>query len=95
MYFHYFVIISHWKRWDPSFEQTLIPFTQRCIVALVEIGHVALEKKMKMWKFYDVNENDNNNDGQWTKFDQKSSLRLMWAKTVYNNDDGQQTDFHQ
>ena len=33
----------------PSFEQTLIPFTQGCFVlSLVEIGPLVLEKKMKM-----------------------------------------------
>ena len=36
--------------------------------SLVEIGPVALEKKM--WKVYD----DNDDDGQRTNFDQKSSL---------------------
>ena len=35
------------KGWDPSFEQTRIPFTQRCIVSsLIEIGQVVLEKKI-------------------------------------------------
>ena len=34
-----YVIIFPWKRWDPSFEQTWIPFTQGCFVpSLVEIG---------------------------------------------------------
>ena len=69
MYFRYFVIISPWKRCDPSFEQTWIPFTQGGIVLrLVEIGPVVLEKKMKMWKVYakfKANDNDDN-DGQRT-----------------------------
>ena len=26
MYFRYFIIISPWKRWGPSFEQTWFPF---------------------------------------------------------------------
>ena len=39
--------------------------------SLVEIGPVVLEKKMKMGKVYD---NDDNDDGQRTNFDQKSSL---------------------
>ena len=30
MYFHYFVIISPWKRAGPSFEQIWIPFIQGC-----------------------------------------------------------------
>ena len=48
----------------------LFPFTQGCFVqSLVEIGLVVLEKKMKMWKVY-----DNNDDGQRTNSDQKSSL---------------------
>ena len=47
MYFHYFVIISPWKRVGPSFEQSWIPFTQGCFVpSLVEIGSVILEKKL-------------------------------------------------
>ena len=55
------------------FEQTWIPFTQGCIVpSLVEIGSVVLEKKMKMWKVYD-NDNDKD-DRQWTNFDKNSSL---------------------
>ena len=47
MYFCYFLIISPWKRVGPSFEQTWILFTQGCFVPnLVEIGLVALEKKI-------------------------------------------------
>ena len=47
MYFHYFVIISPWKRAGPSFEQTWIPFTQGYFVpSLFEIGSVVLEKKI-------------------------------------------------
>ena len=51
--------------------------------SLVEIGPVVLEKKMKMWKVYNDNDNNDNdnddnddddNDGQRTNFDQKSSL---------------------
>ena len=39
MYFRYFIMISPWKGWDPSFEQTWIPFTQGCFVpSLVEFG---------------------------------------------------------
>ena len=39
---------------------------------MIQIGQVVLEKKMKMWKVYD-NDNDNinddeKNDGQRTKF---------------------------
>ena len=45
--------------------------------SLVEIGPVFLEKKMKMRKFYDNRDDDeeDENDGQQTHFDQKS-LRL-------------------
>ena len=72
MHFRYFVIIPLGKWRGPSFEQTWIPFTQGCFVpSLVEIGPVVLDKKMKMWKVYD---NDNNNDRQQTNFDQKYSL---------------------
>ena len=63
-----------------NFSQTWIPFTQECIVqSLVENGLVVQEKKMKMkmWKVYD-NANDNNdNDGQRTNFDQKSLLEPL------------------
>ena len=73
MYFHYFVIISPWKRAGPFIWTNLNPFTQGCFLpSLVVIG----KKKMNMWKVYD------NDDGQQTNFDQKSplSLRLRWAK---------------
>ena len=67
MYFHYFVIIPLGKGRGPSFEQTWIPFTQECFVpSLDEIGPVVLEKKMKMWKVYDDNNDDN--DGQQLTF---------------------------
>ena len=53
MYFHYFVIISSWKGWGPSFVQTWIPSTQGYIVtSLVEIGLVVLEKRI--FKFVNV-----------------------------------------
>ena len=76
MYFHYFVIIYPWKRAGPFI---WINFTQGCFVpSLVEIGPVVLEKKMKMWKVYDnANEDDDNNNGQRTNFDQKSSLEPL------------------
>ena len=69
------------KVWDPSFEKTWIPFAQGCFVpSLFEIGPVVLEK-MKMWKDY---YNKDNDDGQRTNFDQKSSLEPLaygrWAK---------------
>ena len=36
---------------DRLFEQTWMPYTQRCSVrSLVEIGNLVPEKKMKMWK---------------------------------------------
>ena len=42
---------------------------------MVEIGPVVLEKKMKMWTVNDnANDDNNDNDGQRTNFDQKSSL---------------------
>ena len=78
MYFHYFVIISLWKRAGPPFEQTWIPFIQGCFVpSLVEIGKVMLEMKMKMWKF-----TDGRTDRRRTTGDQKISLELQlrWAK---------------
>ena len=76
MYFCYIVIISPWKGWALSYEH------QGCFLpSLVEIGPVVLEKKMKMWKVYDNNDNDD--DGQRINFDQKS-LRLMWAKKYFH-----------
>ena len=46
---------------------------------MVEIGSVVLEKKMKMRKDYDNDDNNdmNNDDGQRKHFDQKSSLEFM------------------
>ena len=92
MYFHYFVIISPWKKGrGPSFEQTWILITQECFVlSLIEIGQLVLEKKMEMWKVYDntkkYNDNDNN-DGQQTTLIRKShlSLRLRGAKNQRHN----------
>ena len=45
--------------------------------SLGKIGLVVLEKKIKMGKVYDNknnDENDGDNDGQRTNFDEKSSL---------------------
>ena len=42
--------------------------------SLVENGPVVLEKKMNMWKVYNNKEDDNDDDGQWTNFDQKNSF---------------------
>ena len=41
--------------------------------SLVEIGEVVLEK-IKMWKVYDDNNEDQDDDGQRTNFDLKSLL---------------------
>ena len=41
--------------------------------SLIEIGQVVL-KKMKMLKVYDNDSDDDNDDGQRTNFDLKSSL---------------------
>ena len=82
MYFRYFVIISPWKRMGHLFEQTWILFTQRCFVqSLVEIGSVVLEKRMKKWKVYVNNYDDNDDDDrQRTNFKQKIDPWLRWAK---------------
>ena len=51
MYFGYFLVISPWH--GSSFEQTWIPFTQRCFVSsLVEIGPVVLEKIFKFFMYF-------------------------------------------
>ena len=42
------------------------------VPSLIEIGPVVLEMKMKMWKFYDKDDANNNADGKRTKF--------RWAK---------------
>ena len=82
MYFHYFVIISPLgKRWVPSYEQNWIPFNQGCFVpSLVEIGPVVLEKNLKMWKVYDKNDDNDNDDGQIFIRKAQLSLQLRWAK---------------
>ena len=60
MHFRYFVFISTWKR-PESF--IWIPIIQGCFApSLVEIGPVVLENKMKMWKVYDNNDDDNDNN---------------------------------
>ena len=89
MYFHYFVIISSLKAaW--SFLcihlNSLYPRIQRCFVqSLVEIGHVLLEKKMKMLK--DLKRQQRRRR-RWTTMDNRRilirkahfSLWLRWAK---------------
>ena len=71
MYLCYFIIISPWKKGGSSFEQIWIPFTQGYFVpSLVEIDPVVLEKKMKIWKVY-ANDYD---DEQTINFDRKSLL---------------------
>ena len=48
-----------------SYKLIWIPFTKGCFVpSLVEIVPLVLEKKMKMWKVYD--NNDDNNDDKLT-----------------------------
>ena len=53
---------------------------------LLKLAPMIVEKKMKIWKVYNTN-NDDNDDGQRTNFDQKSrkahlTLRLRWAKNL-------------
>ena len=81
MYFHYFVIISPWKRAESIIWTKLYPFTQVSYVPiLVVIGRVVLEKKMKMWKVY--GETDKTARRRTTG-DQKChlSFQLRWAKS--------------
>ena len=64
-----------WTNLNSLYPRMLVP-------SLVEISPVVLEKKMKMWKVYDDDNNDhgndnNNDDGQRTNFDQKSSLEPL------------------
>ena len=44
--------------------------------SLVEIGHVVLEKKIKMWKVYDDNNNDANNVND---DNDRQRTNLTWA----------------
>ena len=72
MYFRCFVIISPWKKCEPFFEQTWIPFIQGSFVPrLIEIGLVVLEKKVNLWKLYIQK------DGQTT--DNRRSENLTWS----------------
>ena len=81
MYFRYFVIISPWKGWGPSFEYNWIPFTQRCFVpSLVEIGLVVLVKKMKMWKVNDNDDDNNDDDGQRQILIRKAHFSLLLSE---------------
>ena len=54
---------------------------------MVENDRVVLEKKMQMWKVYDKDNNDakedDNDDGQWTNFDQKSLLEPSAQVTMF------------
>ena len=47
------------------------------VPSFVEIGHVVLEKKIKIWKVYD-NANDND-DNETTDNGQFWSYKLNWA----------------
>ena len=83
VYLWYFVIISPWKRAGPSSEQTWILFTQRCfMLCSVQIVPVVLDKKMKIWNVYDINDND---DGRRTTCDQQSSLELSTQVSLKYN----------
>ena len=87
MYFCYFVIISSWKRAGPFIWTNLNPFFPRMLCAKFDwTWPSGSGEKMKMWKVYDNNtDNDaiDDNDGQRTIFDQKSSL--TWAQVSKNN----------
>ena len=71
MYFRYFFIISLGKERDP----TWIPFNQEYFMqSLVLDSAIVLQKQMKKWNVYDNTDNDDDDDGQRTNFDQNSSL---------------------
>ena len=70
-----------WRRRFLNFINVFSLFRNCLPLEKFEIGPVVLEKKMKMWKVYDNDNNnddndkdDDNDDGQRTNFDQKSSL---------------------
>ena len=73
MYFHYFVIISPWKRAGLFIWTNLNPLHPRMLCAKVEIGPVVLEKKMKMWKVY------GRTDGRTDRQTDRWSEKLTWA----------------
>lgn len=53
LYFCYIFVISPWIIAGPTFEQTCIPFTQKCFVqSLVENGPEVLEKEFKFSSIY-------------------------------------------
>ena len=72
------------KGYGSSFEQTWIPLTQGCSMpSLVESGQVVLEKKMKLCK---GNDTDDNEDWQRKISIRKShnSPRPIWANNNQN-----------
>ena len=79
MYFLYFVIISPWKRRVLHLNKIESPSPEDAehdrMASLVEIGPVALEKTMKMWKVHNNanDDNDSENDGNG------QSEKLTWA----------------
>ena len=73
MFFRYFIIIS-----PLNLEKRQIPFTQGWFVPIASLVNIGLEKK-KMWK---VNDNDaaadnDDDEGQRTNCDKKSSLEPL------------------
>ena len=72
---------------EEDFLEFVNVFLQFCnylpLASLVKIGPVVLEKKMKMWNFYN-NNNKDFDDGHQTNFVQKSSLessvQVSWKK---------------
>lgn len=62
-------------------KKTWIPFTKKWLEpSLIEIGPLNMEKKIKMSRVYEANHNtnkDENDNIQWTHFDQKSSLKPL------------------
>ena len=68
-----FLLLSHLgKRWSPSFVQTWIPFTQGCFVPSL-VGSWEEDENVKVYDNHN-DANDDNDDGQRTNFDHKSSL---------------------
>ena len=98
MCFHNLSSVLPWKGRNPDpFEQTLIPSTQRGV--LPSLIDPVPEKKMKMWKVYNINvNNDDENDDedrQGTTTIRKVHLRhettaylvllLHWRETEKNH----------
>ena len=76
VYFRYFLIIFPWKRVDPSFEQTWIPFTKGCFVLIwLKLAKWFWGRRWKWGKIYD----DNTNSKQWRR---RRTTDILWSEKL-------------